>query len=239
MSLYLVIGSATSDACTVRVSSRSIKPFLVNQFIVAYEHQIVFEGYLYANGPMALSAAMLSLENAVAVENVTVGLATEYGSTQHWLSSTGAIGGVIKAEIAFEDTPLHMATQVKYRLTANAMYGATSSRSVVELNETTTVTGDGGPKTVLASQAGAPSIYQTVADYTNVQVVQSGKITARTLPLLPSPLITDAGALDSEQSRDSISYTMKGASILLYHRDYSYTFNLPTYPGVVLPGYLT
>lgn len=238
MTLYLVIGNAVSDGCTVRVSARSFKPIIVNDFIIAHEQTISFEGYLYAIGPMALSARMLALENAVAVPNQSVGLSTEFGSTQHWLSATGAIGGIKITDFGFEDTPLHMATQVKYRLSATAIYSA-SSRSLLELNETVTTVGEGGAKTVLASQAGLQSIYQTVKDYTDVQVVQSGKVVGRTMPSIPSPIIGTSGARDVEQTRDSVSYTNRGTSILLINREYSYTFNLPAHPGAISPTYLT
>lgn len=240
MSLYLTKGSFSSAACTVRVSSRSVKPIEYNNFIIAYEESLAIEGHLYAIGPGNLSAAMLTLENAIAIPYETVGVSYSGGQTQHWLSATNAIGYVRVTAFAFQDTPLHMATEVKYSLTATAIYSnAWEPRSIVELNESISVTGTGGAKNVLADQAGAISIYQTIKDYTNVRVVQSGSMVSRTLQAIPGPVIVTAGALDAEAATDNRSYVMKGLQIFLFNREYSYTFNLPTHPGVVSPTYLT
>ena len=240
MSLYLTKGGYNSASCTVRVSSRSVKPIEYNNFIIAYEQSLTIQGHLYANGPGALSAAMLTLENAIAIPYETVGVSYSGGQTQHWLSSFGAIGFVRVTAFAFEDTPLHMATEVKYTLTATAVYNnSLEPRSVVELNETVSIQGEGGPDTVLATQAGLPSFYQDISDYTDVTVTQSGKVTARTLPSMPSPIIVTPGARVQKNTREDRSYVMKGNQIFLFELGYQYTFNLPTHPGALAPTVLT
>ena len=240
MAIFLTIGAATSDPCTVRVTGRSVKPIEYNTFIVAYEQDLSFEGYLYANGPAALSVKMLALERALAIPNVSIGLSYTGGQTHHWLSTAGAIGNVRLKAFAYSDTPLHMAKECKYNLTVTGMYNAVNElRSVVQLDETLSYTGTGGPNVVLAPQAGALSVYQQIADYTDVTVVQTGKMTSRTLVNLPSPVITTEGAFQHKQAKDTISYVMKGTQIWLFVRDYSYTFILPELPAATLPTYLT
>lgn len=240
MSLYLTKGAYSSPACTVRVTSRSVRPIEYNTYIIAYEQDLTIEGHLYALGPGNLSTAMYNLEVAMAIPFESIGVSYSGGQTQHWLSTLGSIGSVRIKDFKFMDTPLHMATEVKYSLTATAMYNnANLARSIVSLEETVSVTGEGGPDIVLASQAGAISVYQQVADYTDVHVIQSGKMTSRTLQALPTPLIVTAGARVQKASKDSISYVMRGTQILLYNREYSYTFNLPTSPGTVVPTVLT
>lgn len=245
MSLYLKIGSYSSGTCTVRVSTRSVKPIEINSYIVAHEIELTVEGYLYASGPVSLSTAMDSLQAYMQVPNQIIGIvhvdafAVET-NTAHYLTTTGAIGRVRVKDFKFVDTPLSMATEVKYSLTAAALYAnAYETRTLVSLDETLSITGEGGPDTVLATQAGAPSIYQDITDFTDVQVVQSGRVTGRTLPAMPSPLITLAGARVQKATQDKQSYVMRGTQIFLYVREYQYTFNLPTPPGTIAPTVLT
>lgn len=248
MGLYLKIGDYTTNTCTVRVSSRQLAPVNYNGFTIANKHTIAFEGHLYADGPANLSIEMNLLHTATRIPNQEVGLRfvviDPYSDTQtaHYLKPFGAIGGVQIEDFKFADTPLHMATEVKFSMTASAIYNNDYElRNRVSLEETVSITGEGGPDTVLATQVGLPSIYQTLADYTDVQVVQSGRVTGRTLASvgLPSPLIATSGARVQKATRDTTSYVMKGTAILLYAREYQYTFNLPTHPGTVLPTVLT
>jgi hypothetical protein len=246
MSIYFVKGSYLSPTCTVRVSSRSVKPILINTFPIAFEQDITFDGYLYrtpnvSNGVADLSNKMLALERAMAIPNEDVGIAYSGGITQHWLSTFGAIGGVYLKSFAFQDTPLHMATEVKWNATFSATYNNTAlTRNLVQLEETTTIIGEGGAVDVLAPQAGLQSIYQRIADYSDVQVVQSGKVTGRVRPTLPSPLITLSGAKDPRMTRINESRVVRGLNVLLYVLEYQYTFNLPSFPvGGVAPTLLT
>lgn len=244
MGLYLQVGLYSSAVNTVRVSARKIRPIEINKFIVAHEHELTIEGYLYAIGAGNLTTAMNSLEAAVKTPNQTIALiSTEDGATAHALATSGALGGVVVKDFAFADTPLHMATQVKFTLTASAIYSNTAlARNVVSLDETVTIQGDGDAETALAPQAGATSIYQTLSDYTDVMVTQSGTVISRSTSgvSLPSPLITTPGAKIAKQTRVARSYRMVGTSILLYVQEYSYSFQLATYPGsVILPTVLT
>lgn len=241
MGLYLQIGAYTTATCTVRVANRAIAPVKYNGFTVAHQHTITFDGHLYADGPGNLSTAMNLMEAAIKVPNSAIGIvSTVTGNTSHFLTTTGAIGLVQVDDFKFVDTPLHMATEVKFSLTASAMYNnAFETRNIVSLEETVSVTGEGGPEIVLAPQVGAISIYQQVSDFTDVQVVQSGRVTGRTLPSLPSPVIPGSEARMQKLTRDTISYQMRGTSILLRIREYQYTFQLPVHPGLVLPTVLT
>lgn len=239
MALYLAKGSYTSAACTARISGRAIRPVEINTFVVAFEKSLAITGHLYASGPSALSSEMATLEAAMAIPNESVGITYNGTPTQHWLSTTGAIGNVVISDFAFEDTPLHMATEVKYSFTATAMYNnAAQLRTYLSLEETVSVTGEGGPEIVLAPQNGLPSIYQQVSDYTDVSVSQSGSMMTRTLAAIPPPVIWVPGARQVKQSKDTISYVMRGTSILFYKRDYSFSFILPTSPGTIVPNYL-
>ena len=241
MTLYLKVGGYSSATCTVRVSGRQMRPVEYNTFVIAHEDELTIEGYLYADGPAALSTAMSTLQAYARAGNVDVGLmSTVTGATAHYLPMLGSLGGV-KIDLKFADTPLHMATEVKFILTAVATYSnGYETRNTVLLEETVSITGSGGPDIVLAPQAGAMSIYQTVSDYTDVQVVQSGRIVGRnSFPSLPAPLIATAGARSAKLDRDQTSYVTRGTAIMLRARDYSYTFNLPTSPGAMVPTALT
>jgi hypothetical protein len=243
MTIYFAKGAYFTPACTVRLASRSVKPIIVNNFPVAFEQDANFEGYLYRtpdviNGVSDLSFKMLLLEQAMAIPNEDVGLAYAGGRTQHWLSVSGAIGGVFLKSFAFQDTPLHLATEVKWNATFSATYNnAALTRNIVELDEQVTVNGEGGAVTVLAPQAGLKSIYQDISDFSDVQIIQSGRITGKSaMPGLPLPIITVPGARDVRATRDSPSFVKRGLHILLYVREYQYTFNLAEHPGgVVLP----
>lgn len=243
MTLYLQIGSYLTPTCTVRCTGRSIQPIEYNSFIVAHEHTLGFEGYLYADGPAALSSLMANLDAAIRVPNPTIGLiSTITGATAHTISGSGSIGGVVLKSFQYVDTPLHMATQVKYQLSAAVVYGNTAlTRNVVSVVETIRIQGDGGPDIVLAPQSGLKSIPQKVAEYTDVLITQSGKIVSRSsfVPV-PSPVITSPDARVSRQSGLTKSYKQKGTSIWLYEQDYSYTFQLNELPETpIVPSYLT
>jgi len=243
MGLYLQIGSYLTPTCTVRCTGRSIMPMEFNSFIVAHEHTLTFEGYLYADGPGALSGLMANLDLAIRVPNPIVSLvSTTTGATSHTITGAGSIGGVVLKNFQYVDTPLHMATQVKYQFSAAAVYGNTAeTRNVVSLVETIRIQGDGGPDIVLAPQAGLRSIPQQVADFTDVLITQSGKIVSRTgFVSLPSPVISSPDAKVSRQSGLTKSYKQKGTSIWLYEQDYSYTFQLNELPvSPIVPSYLT
>lgn len=243
MGLYLQIGLYSTEVCTVRCTGRTLRPVEYNTFIVAHEHEQTYEGYLYANGPAAISAAMYNLELAVKTPNVDVALiSTVGGTTQHALLNSGSIGGVVLKDFKFVDTPLHMATQVKFQMTVVALYGnPLLTRNVVSLTETIRFQGDGEAEVVLATQAGAKSIYQEIAAFTDVIITQSGKVVSRSgFVAIPSPVITTPGAKISRNTSVTRSYRQRGTSIWLYEQDYSYTFQLPEMPGSpVVPSYLT
>lgn len=233
MSLFLQIGTATLPVNTVRATSRNIKAVEVNRFIIAYDVEQTFEGYLYANGPGGLSASMASLEDAISVTNQPVYfISTETGVTQHALNPSGSIGGVVVTGLQYPDTPLSMATQVKFTMTVSARYGNTAlKRDVISLVETVRIQGDGGPDDVLAEQAGLPAIYQRLAEYTKVFVTQSGKlISKKSTTEVPGPIITTAGAKISANTSLQKQIKQVGTDILLYEQDYSYTFQLPQMP---------
>lgn len=246
MALFLFKGAYTSPTCTVRVTSRDVRPIEINRFVVAFEQSLSIEGFLYrdpgaTNGVANLTAKMIALEQAMARPNEEVGVATASGPSGHWLRTTGTIGGIVIKDFKFSDTPLQFATEIKYSFTASAIYGNSADlfRNIVSLEETVSVTGDGTADIMLAPQAGARSVYQQVADFTDVQVVQSGRVTSKTLASIPAPLIAIPGARVGKLSRDSISYQMVGTSVLLHIREYQYTFNLNDYPGTIVPNILT
>lgn len=241
MGLYLQVGLYSSPVCTVRCTGRSIRAIEVNTFIVAHEHEISFEGYLYGNGPGVLSGLMANLDLAVAVPNPVVALfSTDSGLTAHSLFPAGAIGPVILKEFRYLDTPMHMATQVKFALTATAIYNnGQELRNVVSLAEQIRIQGDGEAEVGLAPQAGAKAIFQRTADFTEVFVTQSGKLISRgSFALLPGPVITTPGAKISRQTSLTRTYKQRGTSIWLYEQDYSYSFQLPELPGILVPSYL-
>lgn len=241
--LYLQIQGVNLPENTIRVSGRAIKPMQYNRFIIAHQHEFSVEGYLYASGPGNLSAAMFLLEAAIRQVNPIVSLvSTVSGATQHTMLPTGSIGGVVLENFAYTDTPLSMATQVKFTASWSAIYGTSiGGRTLVSLTETVRIQGDGGPDDVLAPQAGLKSIYQRIADYTDVIITQSGKITSiAPNPSIPAPLITTPGAKVSRGSTIEKSVKQFGTTILLYEQGYSYTFQLPEMPvGPINPTVLS
>ncbi len=234
--------------CTVRCTGRSLKPVEYNTFIIAHDYEQTFEGYLYASGPRNISPLMASLENAIKAPGVDVKLISfenepypNEQTTHHSLLNSGAIGGVILKDFKFVDTPLHMATQIKFQMTVGGIYAnLQQTRNVVSLVETIRIQGDGGPEITLADQAGLKSIYQEIKPYTNVNITQSGKIVSRNgFSSLPTPVISLADAKISKNSGLTKSYTQRGTMIWLYQQDYSYSFQLPELPSSpVVPTYL-
>ncbi len=243
MGLYLQIGTEPLPTNTVRVSSRTLRPIEVNRYIVAHEHELSIEGHLYAIGPANLSTVMAALDALVKVPNPDITLvSTDTGATAHTLLNAGSIGGVVVKNFGYTDTPLHMATEAKFSLTATAIYANSAlTRQIVSLTETVRIQGDGGPDDVLAQQAGLKSIYQRLADYTDVMVTQSGKIISRSSSTeVPGPIITVAGAKVSRSTTIQKQVRQFGTSILLYEQDYSYTFQLPELPVTpIVPTILT
>jgi hypothetical protein len=219
-----------------------LKPIEYNTFIIAHDYEQTFEGYLYADGANNISIAMATLENAIKAPGVDVSLVnTVSGATQHTLINSGAIGGDILKDFKFVDTPLHMATHIKFQMTVGGIYAnSQQTRNVVSLVETIRIQGDGGPEITLADQAGLKSIYQEIKPYTNVNITQSGKIVSRNgFSSLPAPVIALADAKISKNSGLTKSYTQRGTMIWLYQQDYSYSFQLPELPGSpVVPTYL-
>jgi len=217
--LYLQIQGVNLPTNTVRVSGRAIKPMQYNRFVVAHQHEFSVEGYLYASGPGNLSTEMAALENAIRQVDPIVSLvSTVSGGTQHTMLPAGSIGGVVLENFAYTDTPLSMATEVKFTVSWSAIYGAAlGGRTLVSLTETVRIQGDGGPDDVLAPQAGLRSIYQRLADYTDVIITQSGKVTSiAPNPSIPAPLITTPGAKVSRGTVVEKSVKQFGTSILLY-----------------------
>lgn len=240
MSFYLQYGAYATDPCTVRATSHNVTPVMYNGFAVAFKRSIGIEGYLYGNGTADLLAKMAAMEAALTLPNQSGGIKYSGGNTQHWLTSVGAIGGVQLENFNWVDSPLHMVSEAKFQLTLSAEYGnALEPQDVVQWDESVEIIGEGGADTPLATQVGAPSVRQTIADYTDVVVTQSGFVIGRTgYPALPNPLIVTAGARQVRQTRDLKSRVQIRKGIMVYKRAYSYTFTLPSHPGNVNPGVL-
>lgn len=246
MSLYFAYGSYATLPCSARCSSQSNVPLRINNFAIAVEKTITIEGALYVTSdlvtPVAnLTAEMTAMEDALKIPNQNGGLMHAGGPTAHWLTASGAIGGVQVLNLQWLDSPTHLTTQVRFAVTLQALYGnGSESREIVEFRETVEIQGEGGADTPLAPQVGATSVRQQVSDYTDVVVVQSGRAVGRTgYPALTSPLIATTGARQQKLTRDVKEYEQRGTGFIAYIRSYSYTFTLSSHPGTVNPNVLT
>lgn len=246
VSFYFNYGSYNSLACSARCSSHAIRPLFINNFAVAHQHDVTIEGTLYVTSDLVTPAANLItecglLEDALKIPNQSGGLKYSGGNTTHFLSNSGAIGGVTVSDFRWVDTPTHLVTQARFTVTLSALYGnGSEAREVVEANETVEILGEGGADTPLAPQTGATSVRQQITDYTDVVVTQSGRLVGRTgYPSLPSPLIATAGARQQKMTRDAKTTEQRGVGFIAYIRSYSYTFTLATHPGTVNPNFLT
>lgn len=246
MALRFKYGSYTSPICSARPVSRTIVPRMINEFAVSYIWTLGFDIELTGTTTAEIVAATVALRKALEVQNQAGGI--QFGNdtdgwfdSDHWLNTTGAIGGVQVTQQGLSDSPLQLATEQRCSITLSAEYpNLNETRTLLEFDETVEILGEGGAETGLAEQATLPSFYQTTQLYTPVTVVQSGRIVGKTaFPSLPSPLIATAGARQVRQTRDRKSYEKKGLSVLKFIREYSYTFVLPTHPGTVNPQFLT
>jgi len=245
MSTRFAYGSYVSKTCIVRSASRTITPRFVNNFAISYTWVLQFELEITEATTTDIVAETIALRQALQAQGLSGGLqyynGTTWLNTDHWLNATGAIGGVTITQQGLNDSPLQLATEQRFTLQMQAEYANTNeSRTLLQFDETVEITGEGGADTVLVEQAASVGFYQTVQAYTPVQLVQSGRMVGKTaFPSLPSFLITTPGARKVRATRDRKSYEMKGASIVGYVREYSFTFNLATHPGTVNPGFLT
>lgn len=246
MALRFKYGSYTSPICSARPVSRTIVPRMINEFAVSYIWTLAFDIELTGTTTAEIVLATIALRQALEIQNQAGGI--QFGNdtdgwfnSDHWLNTTGAIGGVQVTQQGLADSPLQLATEQRCSITLSAEYpNLNESRTLLEFDETVEIIGEGGAETALAEQATLPAFYQTTQLYTPVTVVQSGRIVGKTaFPGLPSPLIATSGARQVRQTRDRKSYEKKGLSVLKFIREYSYTFVLPTHPGTVNPQFLT
>lgn len=240
----LTLGAYSTGNASAKPVSLRRSPVLFNGFHVSTIVTIQAEAWVYATGPGNVSTAMAALEAAAAVPNIACGIeyhnGTAWTATAHWLPTSGAIGSVRVADLAWEGGDLHLATEAKANITLEAEYGnASETAGQVLLRESVTILGEGGAITPLAPQAGAVSVRQQTADYSDVTVIQQGSLEGRTgYPSLPSFLIATAGARQVTQTRDVKSVQQKRLALYVYRRDYSFTFTLDAHPGTVNPNVL-
>lgn len=228
---------------TARVSSRTVQPVVFNNYTVALKHVLQITGTIYSpdpNSPAALKTAMEELEQALSLPNQSGGLKVNGVETSHWLSSTGALGGVQVQDFAWLDSPLNMVTEAQFRLSLAATYSNTAeTRDVVELKETVSIEGEGGAIVVLVPQATTQSIYQQLRPYSDVTVRQQGVITARLgPPAMPVALIQTPGARQVLGTRENRSVVQLGNGIIVHRLAYAYEFALPQHPGTLTPQVL-
>lgn len=246
MSLYFQYGAYTTLPCSARISAHSVEPILYNNFAVAYRKSVTIEAYLYITSTAVpsvvnLTAEMQALQDALQIPNQSGGIAHGGGQTVHWVSNSGALGGVQVSAFQWLDTPTHLAVQAKFSVTLSAEYAnGLEPQNIVMLKESVEIIGEGGADTPLAPQVGALSIRQTIQDYTDVTVTQAGTITGRAgYPNLPTPLIATAGARQVKLTRDFKEPEQVRFGIRVFNRQYAYTFTLPAHPGAITPNVVT
>lgn len=245
MATRFVYGSYVSKTCIVRGATRSITPRFTNNFAVSYIWTLTFDIEISEATTADIVSETIALRQALETQGLSGGLQFYDGSswlnTDHFLNAFGAIGGVTVTQQGLGDSPLQLATEQRFTLQMQAEYAnLNETRTLLQFDESVEITGEGGADTVLVEQAAAPGFYQTVQQYTPVQVVQSGRAVGRTgFPALPGFVITTAGARKVRVTRDRKSYEMKGTSIIGFVREYSFTFILPSHPGSIIPNYLT
>jgi len=241
MAINLYLYKAGSDTgAHVTGISRSVTPVEWNEWTVAWNYSLTVEGYLYGDGSSAISGLMNTFETKMLTQDQEVSIANGSGTNVGHVLTTGtALDGVRTMNFSWTNSPLHMATEAGFTVTFEALYPNTSEDEVVEFNETVTIVGEGGALKPLAPQASTQSIRQTVRQYSDVVVTQSGTVVGRTgYPNLPSAVILDGDAKQQNLTRDQKSVTQKKDAVLTYRRSYSYTFTLPAHPGVVNPNTL-
>jgi hypothetical protein len=224
----------------VRATQHSVQPILYNNFAVAWKRSLTVEGHLYDTTAANIITKMNALEAALTLPNLAGGIMYSGGVTPHWLPTTNSIGGIQVENFQWLDTPLHMVCEAKFSVTLSAQYANTSeAQDVVSVEEQLEIIGEGGAITPLATQVGALSTRQTTADYSDVVVTQSGVVTGRTTyPALPGYVIATAGARQVTQTRDVRMPVQVRKNLLLFKRQYSFTYTLPSHPGTIVPNVL-
>jgi hypothetical protein len=219
---------------------------MINEFAVSYIWSLQFDIELTGDSTADIVQKTIDLRNALQRQNRAGGI--QYGSdasgwtnTDHWLNTTGAIGGVQVMQQGLSDSPLQLATEQRVSITLQAEYAnLNESRTLLEFAESIEMIGEGGPDTELAEQATLPGFYQEIQKFTPVTVTQSGRTVGKTaFPSLPSFVIMTPGARKVRLTRDRKSYETKGLSVLKFIREYSYQYVLPGHPGTIDPQFLT
>lgn len=244
MAIRFAYGSYVSTSCAVRPTGRTIVPRMINDFAVSYIWTLQLEVEITQANTYNIVAESIALREAIAVQGLSGGIqfndGTGWLNTEHWLNAFGAIGGVQITSFGLSDSPLQLASEQKGTITMTAEYAnLNEARTLLLWDEQVEISGEGGAQTELVEQATALGFYQQTQLYTPVTVVQSGRMIGRNaFPNAPPFLIVTADARQVRQTRDRRSYTRKGATIIEYIRDYSFTYHLAAHPGSLVPGTL-
>jgi len=240
-------GSAYTPDCTAKPLQRRVVPVEINSTAVTRIITQQIEINLPGIDPADLSVKMLEIEAVIAANPYPSGAGivwrkpdtTEY-LTGHYLEdnvTTPSFGGIRCTDLAWNPSDLTLATEVKGTITLQAEY-AVVSNEVYAVDETITIIGNGGPVHTLAPQVAAMAVYQTLSDYSPVQVVQSGTVYGKNyMPALPDDIIPEL-ALPFARQNTSVREVRKTPSkiraIWQYQSQYSITFLLPKHPDLYL-----
>lgn len=241
MPLNLTIDSLTYD-CHADMLGHQIVPKMINDFMSALEHTLQLQVSIPCDSPTDAMGKMAVIESAIGDGQPLsqIGFDDGSGSEAHAVFAAQTLYGIIPRNFQWVRTPGHLAWDIAYSVTVSWAVGG-FERQLLQYSEVINIQGQDGAVTALAPGAGVDSTYETIASQIpQIVVTQQGTIKQRSsYPLVPDPVITTAGALQVGATNVSRRVEQQRQAILAYVLSYSYTFILPTHPGVVVPSFLT
>lgn len=239
--LKLIINNS-EFVCNAMLNSHTAAPVFVNDFPVAIQHDIQQKVTLYGDGPGSIGLLMTGMQNLLATGASLNNVSYNDGNNDvaHMITAAQTLGGVYCSSFKWAGSEGHLAYEAVAEFTLTYLIGGVAPE-MIEWNEKISISGQEGAVTVMAPQARKKSIRQvTSLHIPEIVVTQSGRITGRTtMPDMPSPLITEPGALAVTDTRRSMGVTQKRLAVIGHHLDYSYTFKLAEEPPFILPRFLT
>lgn len=194
----------------------------------AIRHKWDIQGYLQADDPAGITAAILALEAAYSIQGQNATLLLNDGTTPsaHRLISNQCIGGVrVTSPVSYEKGDgAEYSTFRHYRIGLEAIV-PTNQISLIAWDETLSFSG-GGPRDVWIEVRNGPPQKQRVSLATIYEVRQSGRaIGLYSYPFAARPIWPDAEILTERRSELKLpKYTGQGATRTLTEFEVSWSY---------------
>lgn len=205
--MQLKVGTYAFDANSLKFSTQSRKVWNEGGQLYAIRKSISVDGYLVANGQAAISAAIVALENALAIpyQDIVFYHDDATVSATALVSSSSVSGVQITNGPNFPDSVgVEFVNQRRFNFSAEAEYPAANSNNLLlSFREKLTFSG-GGPIYVHKMAINGPSQKQLVYPFSIFKATQEGMATGyRHYPVAPDPIWPSALMTSPNQSLES------------------------------------